>query len=223
MASVLDYLPVLLRGAWVTVQITALATLLWVPAAVLAGLMRLSKRRIVRVIAGIYIEFFRGVSTLVLLFWLFFALPLLGLPLSPLVAGVLGLGLSLGAYGAEVVREAVRAVPKGQTEATIALNMKPFQRMTRVILPQAAVAMLPPFGNLMIELLKGTSLVSLITLADLTFQAQLLRSSTGESAQLFLLILIMYFVMAYAITLVMRALERRVSSGLDIGYRGRAS
>lgn len=223
MASVLDFLPALMRGAWVTVQITAFATLLWVPMAVLAGLSRLSQRRSLRVLAGTYIEIFRGTSALVQLFWLFFALPLLGIRLTPLTAGVLALGLNIGAYGAEVVRKAVLAVPKGQKEAAIALNMTPLQRMSRIVFPQAVVAMLPPFGNLMIELLKSTALVSLITLSDLTFQAQLLRSATGQTALIFSLILVMYFVMAYAITLVVRAIERRVSLGLDIGFTGKVS
>jgi polar amino acid transport system permease protein len=222
-ASVLDYLPALMKGAWVTVQVTAFATLLWVPMAVLAGLSRLSRRKSLRAIAGTYIEIFRGTSALVQLFWLFFALPLLGIRLTPLTAGVLALGLNIGAYGAEVVRKAVLAVPKGQKEAAIALNMTPLQRMVRVVFPQALVAMLPPFGNLMIELLKSTALVSLITLSDLTFQAQLLRSATGQTAAIFSLILVIYFVMAYAITLIVRAIERRVSFGMDVGFRGKAS
>lgn len=223
MASVLDYLPALMKGAWVTVQVTAFATLLWVPMAVLAGLSRLSRHKSLRAIAGTYVEIFRGTSALVQLFWLFFALPLLGIRLTPLTAGVLALGLNIGAYGAEVVRKAVLAVPKGQKEAAIALNMTPLQRMSRVILPQAVVAMLPPFGNLMIELLKSTALVSLITLSDLTFQGQLLRSATGQTATIFSLILVIYFVMAYAITLVVRVIERRVSLGMDVGFRGKAS
>ncbi len=223
MASVLDYLPALMKGAWVTVQVTAFATLLWVPMAVLAGLSRLSRRKSLRAIAGTYIEIFRGTSALVQLFWLFFALPLLGIRLTPLTAGVLALGLNIGAYGAEVVRKAVLAVPKGQKEAAIALNMTPLQRMSRVIFPQAVVAMLPPFGNLMIELLKSTALVSLITLSDLTFQGQLLRAATGQTAAIFSLILVIYFVMAYAITLIVRAIERRVSFGMDVGFRGKAS
>lgn len=206
-----------------TVEITAFATLLWVPMAFLAGLSRLSRRKALRALAGTYVEVFRGTSALVQLFWLFFALPLLGIRFTPLTAGVLALGLNIGAYGSEVVRKAVLAVPKGQKEAAIALNMTPLQRMSRVILPQAVVAMLPPFGNLMIELLKSTALVSLITLTDLTFQAQLLRSATGQTALIFSLVLVIYFVMAYAITLVVRAIERRFSLGLDVGFTGKVS
>jgi polar amino acid transport system permease protein len=176
----------------------------------------------VRLLAGAYIEFFRGTSVLVQMFWIFFALPAFGVSMSALTAGVLALGLNVGAYGAEVVRGAVKAVPAGQVEAAIALNMRPMLRMRRVILPQAIVAMLPPMGNLMIELLKGTALVSLITLSDLTFQAQVLRSRTGDTLTIFVLVLIFYFLMAGVITVLVRLLERRVTRGLDVGRRWRA-
>jgi polar amino acid transport system permease protein len=172
-------------------------------------------------LSSVYIEFFRGTSVLVQMFWIFFALPAFGVSLSPFVAGVVALGLNVGAYGGELVRGAVQAVPRGQVEAAIALNMRPSLRMRRVILPQAVVALLPPMGNLMIELLKGTSLVSLITLNELTFQAQILRSRTGATLTIFVLVLIMYFLMSQVIHLVVWALERRVSRGLDVGRQRR--
>lgn len=209
--DILDHLPRLLDGAWVTVQVTALSAALGTGVAFTMGLGRLSKRRPVRWLAGAYIEFFRGTSALVQLFWLFFALPLFGVRLEPLTAGVLALGLNIGAYGAEVVRGAVKAVPRGQTEAAIALNMTTYHRLRYVVVPQAVVAMLPPFGNLLIELLKATALVSLITLSDLTFEGQILRASTGETANIFALVLVLYFLMAGVITLAIRGLERRIA------------
>jgi polar amino acid transport system permease protein len=208
-----ELLPLLLRGAVVTVQVTVLAALLSIAVALAAGLGRLSSNRAARWASGIYIEIFRGTSGLVQMFWLFFALPMFGISFTPISAGVLALGLNVGSYGAEVVRGAVQAVPRGQTEAAIALNMTPRQRLRRVILPQAVPAMLPPFGNLMIELLKGTALVSLITISDLTFRAQQLRALTGRTTQIFTVVLVMYFVMAYAITLAVRWLERRAAIG----------
>jgi polar amino acid transport system permease protein len=207
----------LLDGAAVTVEITALAIVVAAAIAFPVGIARLSRHRPVRLLAGVYVEVFRGTSVLVQMFWFFFALPAFGIRLTPIAAGVLALGLNVGAYGAEIVRGAVKAVPRGQIEAAIALNMRPLVRMRRVVLPQALVAALPPFGNLMIELLKGTALVSLITLSDLTFQAQVLRSSTGRTLAIFSLTLLFYFVMAMAITAVVRLLERRVSRGLDVG------
>jgi polar amino acid transport system permease protein len=214
MTSIFDLLPSLLRGAGVTVEITVWAAILAFFIAFLAGFGRLTNYLPIRVFTGVYVEVFRGTSLLVQLFWLFFALPLFGIMLPPMIAGVLALGLNYGAYGSEIVRSSIVAIPKGQTEASIALNMTPFQRMRRVILPQAFVIMLPAFGNLLIELLKGTALVSLITLNDLTFQAVMLRTyDVSHTTEIFSLLLVIYFILAYPLTMGVRWLERRASVG----------
>ncbi|HSK38144.1 MAG TPA: ectoine/hydroxyectoine ABC transporter permease subunit EhuC [Arenibaculum sp.] len=212
----LDLLPPRLEGAWLTVRITAAGALLAFALALAAGLARLSPWRPVRALASVYIEVFRGTSLLVQLFWLFFVLPLppFRVELAPFTVAVLGLGLNIGAYGAEVVRAAIQAVPRSQTEASIALNMSPALRMRRIILPQAALAMLPPWGNLLIELLKGTALVSLITLGDLTFRANQLNATTFRTVEIFTLVLIIYFVLAQVIALGIRLTERRLSRGI---------
>jgi polar amino acid transport system permease protein len=215
-STVLDFLPSLLEGAVVTLKITAGAALLGLVTAFVAGLAGLSPRRLVRGTARVYVEVLRGTSALVQLFWVFFVLPEWGIRLDPMTAGILALGLNIGAYGSEVVRGSVKAVPRAQYEATVSLNMSPYARMRRVILPQAVVTMLPPFGNLLIELLKGTSLVSLITLQDLTFKAQILRASTGRTATIFLMVLVMYFLMAGVITLGMKVLERRAAASIGL-------
>ena len=214
-----DIVERLLPGALLTAELTVVGSLLEALQAVTSGLALPARATPVRAAARVYVEFFRGTSMLVQLFWLFFALPAFGVQFTPLQAGILALGLNIGAYGAEVVRGAVNAVPKGQTEAAVALNMSPALRMRRIILPQAVVAMLPPFGNLLIELLKSTALVSLVTLSDLTFRAQLVRSLTGETLEIFSVVLVMYFAMGYVITLGIRGLERRVSRGQDVGRR----
>ncbi|MGD8743941.1 MAG: ectoine/hydroxyectoine ABC transporter permease subunit EhuC, partial [Granulosicoccaceae bacterium] len=182
-----------------------------------AGLARLSHRPWLSIPALAYIDLFRGTSALVQLFWAYFALPLLGIELDAMTVGILVLGLNIGAYGAEVVRGAIEAVPADQHEAAIALNFTEHQAMWRIILPQALLAMLPPFGNLLIELLKSTALVSLITLGDLTFQGQLLRSATLRSAEIFTLILILYFLVAQCISYGVRWLEKRLATGRDYG------
>jgi len=210
------YLSMILDGAWVTVELTVLGCALAIVVAFAAGLGRLANSMIVRAVATAYIEFFRGTSIFVQLFWAYFVLPLFGLPLGPLQVGVLALGLNVGAYGAEVVRGAIKAVPRDQYEAGIALNLSPWQRLRHVILPQAFVIMLPTFGNNAIELLKGTAIVSLISLPDMTFQAQLVRAQTGNTLVPFLTILILYFILATIITVFMRGLERRLSRGLDV-------
>ncbi|RNB77590.1 ectoine/hydroxyectoine ABC transporter permease subunit EhuC [Brevibacillus panacihumi] len=209
-----DLLPLLYQGAVTTLKVTVLSMGVAFLLSFVAGFARLSRRKSIRLVSSVYVEVFRGTSLIVQLFWLFYALPLLGIELTALAAGVAALGLNYGAYGSEVVRSAILAVPKGQTEAAIALNMSPMLRMRRVILPQAMVIMLPSFSNLAIELLKGTSLVSLITMADLTYQGMILRTfDASRTFEIFGLILLLYFVMAYPLTLMMRWLERRLSAG----------
>ena len=205
----------LLDGLWVTIQVTIGAGVVATVLAFLAGLSRLSRSSALRVAALCYIEFFRGTSALVQLFWLFFALPFFGITLSPMTAGIAGLGLCVGAYGAEIVRSSVLAVPRGQAEAAVALNLTAYQTTRYVILPQAVRMMIPPFGNLFIELLKITSLVSLITLQDLTFQATSINAVTLKTVQIFSTVLALYFVLSLMITGVMRILERRFGRGFQ--------
>ncbi|MGG1514572.1 ectoine/hydroxyectoine ABC transporter permease subunit EhuC [Paenibacillus oryzisoli] len=209
------YLPLLLKGAMVTLEITLFAIVLSAIISFAVGLLRLSKRKYVRLIATIYVEVFRGTSLLVQLFWLYFALPmLLNIQITAMVVAVLALGLNYGAYGSEVVRSSILAVPKGQYEAATALNMGTKLSMMRIVLPQAIPIMLPSFGNLQIELLKGTSLVYLITLTDLTYQGMVLRTfDSSKTAEIFLMMLILYFLLSYSLTLLLRVLERRSARG----------
>jgi len=210
------YLSLILDGAITTVWLTLAGCALALVAAFVAGLGRLSRYFVVRALATLYIEFFRGTSIFVQLFWAFFVLPLLGVPLTPVQAGILALGLNVGAYGAEVVRGAILAIPSEQREAGTALNLKNWQSMRYVILPQALVLMLPTFGNNAIELLKGTAVVSLISISDMTFQAQVVRAQTGNTAMPFLTILVLYFLIATVLSYSIRSLERRMSAGLDV-------
>lgn len=213
------YFLLILQGAWVTVEITIAGSLIALPAALLAGLGRLSRVAPIRWISTAYIEFFRGTSVIVQLFWVYFALPLLGVRLSPFQAGSLAIGLNVGAYAAEVVRAAVRAVPKDQLEAAVALNLSRSQSLRHIVLPQAFVIMLPALGNAGIELLKATSVVSLISLADMTFNAQIVRMQTGQTAGPYLSILVMYFILASVIAWGTGSLERHVNLGLDRSWK----
>ena len=205
-----ELVPPLLEGLAVTLEIMAGAVVRAVPLALAAGVGRLSTVRPVRWLASIYVEVFRGTSALVQLFWFYFVLPLFGVQLPAMLVGIVVLALNAGAYGAEVVRGAIRAVPPGQREAGVALNLTPGQIMRRIVVPQAIPAMLPPAGNLLIELLKNTALVSLITITDLTFRGQLLRSETLRTTEIFTLMLLLYFAVALLITAGVRLLERRV-------------
>src|ERR1044072_770776 len=207
----------LLQGAWLTVQITAFACLLAVTMATIAALLRLYGAAPLRWLSVTYVEFFRGTSALVQLFWLFFVLPGFGISMEPFTVAVLGLGLNVGAYGAEVVRGALQGIQRGQWEATAALNMTRWQALRRIILPQAFVAMIPPWGNLFIELLKSTALVSLITMSDLTFKAKTLNDFSLKTVPIFTLALLIYLALSLCITIVMRRLEQASLRGMVRG------
>jgi polar amino acid transport system permease protein len=211
------FLPGLLEGALLTAKITVLGCLLAVAMATLAALGKLYGPSPLRWLANLYIEIFRGTSALVQLFWLFFVLPQFGISLEPFTVAVLGLGLNVGAYGAECVRGAIQSVARGQWEAATALNMTRSQMLRRIILPQAFIAMIPPWGNLFIELLKSTALVSLITLSDLAFKAQQMNQTTMKTIPIFTLVLLIYLAMSLVITIGMRYLEGRLSKGLARG------
>lgn len=211
----LAYIPLMLQGAVVTIELTVLSCAFALLIAFPAGLGRLSRYRAIRVLATAYIEFFRGTSVFVQLFWAYFVLPLFGISLTPMQAGVLALSLNLGAYGAEVVRGAIQSIGRDQVEACRALNLTRWQALRHVIVPQAFVLMLPVFGNNAIELLKGTAVVSLISLADLTFQAQVVRAQTGNTLMPFMFILLVYFCISSLISFSVRRLERRLAHGSE--------
>lgn len=196
-------------GVGVTVSLTlagcALATLL----ALAAGAARLSRLRLVRWTAATYIEIARGSSAYVQLFWLFFVLPLFGLRLTAFQAGALTLGLVSGAYGAEIVRGALQTVARGQIEAAIALNLSPWKRFWRIVLPQAFLATLPSMSNLYVQTLKATALASLVGLQDMTYIAQTLRAAMrGHSLEIYAVLLVFYLLLALAIVAAMRLLEQ---------------
>ncbi|UYQ62282.1 ectoine/hydroxyectoine ABC transporter permease subunit EhuC [Streptomyces peucetius] len=204
-----------LPGIWITIQLLVYSSALAAVVAFAVGMARTHHSRVVRFLAAFYTEIFRGTSALVLMFWLFFVLPLLlGWQLVPMYAAVLALGLSYGAYGAEIVRGALNSVSPAQREAGIALSFSPAQRMRLILLPQAVPEMMPSFCNLLIELLKGTALVSLLGVGDVSFAANLVRLATQESAQIYTISLLIYFVIALVLTRSMKALERKTKQNI---------
>lgn len=203
-----------LDGLQITLIATVLGALLMFVISVVLGLMARSRRLLVRGVARTIIEFFRGTSLLVQLWWFFYALPLMGFILDPLFCGVLALGLNYGAYGAEVVRGSINAVPRPQWEASIALSLSPWVRMRRVIWPQAVALMIPSFNNLFIQLLKSTPLLFTITLTDLMFVGDALRQAGTNEGIIYGFLLVVYFVLTYAFTLVFSAAEVRANKRL---------
>jgi polar amino acid transport system permease protein len=205
------------EGLSTTVIATVGGIALTVVLSVVAGLGMLSPVAVVRGISRTYVEFFRGTSEIVQLFWIFFALPALtGFQIVPLAAAILVLALNHGAYGGEIVRGAVQSVPKAQYEGALALSLSPRDRMLRVILPQAVVEMIPPFNNLFIQLLKSTSLLALVVVTEITYIANSLRSALPVSEQLtiYAVLLLMYLALSLLITAGMRWLERRAAARL---------
>lgn len=200
-----EFLPPLLEAAQVTVALTLGGAAISAPLALAAGMARGSGRRALAWPAAVYVEFFRGTSLLVQLFWLYFVAPAFGLTLPAMTVGILAIGLNYGAYGAEVVRGAVAAVPRAQVEAGAALGLRPAAVFLRIVAPQAAAIMLRPWGNLWIQMLKATSLVSLIALNEVTFTAYQLNQLTLRTAEIFGLVLLIYFALA---SLIAAAVDR---------------
>lgn len=212
--TLLEWVPNLLRGLQLTLLVTILGTLLMFVLSMVLGLMARSERLPVRGLARTVIEFFRGTSLVVQLFWLFYALPLLGISFDPLAVGVLALGLNYGAYGAEVVRGSINAVPRAQWEAAVALNLSPRRRMSHVIWPQAVALAIPSFNNLFIQLLKSTPLLYTITLLDLMSYGEAFRLNGGDVTAIYAALMLIYLVMTYAFTALFSVAEIRANKRL---------
>lgn len=198
----------LLQGLEMTVELTLLSSAVGALFAFVFGIGKTSRLWPVKLFSIAYVEIFRGTSLIVQLFWLYYALPLLGISLNPFIAGTAALGLNIGAYGAEVVRGALLAVPKGQGEASLALGFSPMQRLTRIMLPQAVPEMLPTFTNLAIQNLKDSAIVSLISLSDLSYYANNLQNLTFQTVRIYTVTLFMYFALALVVSWALGVLER---------------
>ena len=212
------FLPAMLRGAIVTLQVSVLSALLFFVMSFIAGIAKDSPIAPVRWSAIVYIEVFRGTSLLVQLFWLYFVLPEFGVVLSPMTAGVLGVGLNFGAYGAEVVRGSMAAVPRGQLEASTALNLPEWKRLVRIVIPQAVIVMTPAMTNLTIELIKATALVSAVTLVDITYAAVQQNQLHYRTLEIFAITVMLYYCFAQFVRFGGSALEHRFSRHLRRGH-----
>lgn len=219
MHALWEYRYDLLSGFGWTVKLTALSAALAFVMAIVAGLARSSGIRVLSVPAAIYVEVFRGTSALAQLFWFFYVLPFFGVQLTSTQCAVVGLGLCFGAYGAEVVRASIKAVPTAQLEAAKALNFGWFTTMRIVVLPEALIMMMPLFSNLLIELIKATSLVSLITIPDLAFRAKSIIDKTYQAETVLFFTMLVYLVMSLSASAGMRRLETALSRGRTAGGR----
>ena len=207
-------LPQLLRGALVTVEVTAVSLLVGCLLGLLIGIGRLNaRRRIVYGLCTAYVAAIRGTPLLVQLFIWFFGLPQFGIVLPAFACGMVGLGIYSAAYVSEIVRGAIQSVDRGQMEAARSIGLSSGQAMRSVILPQAIVRMIPPLGNEFIALIKNSALVSLLTIHDLMHEGQKIISVSYRSLEVYLAIAVIYFILTGLTTLALGRLELRLRAG----------
>ena len=204
-----EYLPILLQGAKLTILVTLGSLALSTVLGLVWALMRVSGNKILSKISGGVINLLRGIPIIVLLFYIYFVMPDMGVSLTAVQAAIIGLGVAYSAYQAENFRAGIQANDRGQIEAAMAMGMSWSMTMRRVVLPQAVKIVLPPYGNIMIMMLKDSSQASTITVAELALQGKLIAVSTFKNATVFSLVALMYLVMCVPLILLVRHLEKR--------------
>ncbi|MGI6091551.1 MAG: amino acid ABC transporter permease [Veillonellaceae bacterium] len=203
-------LPLLLMGAGITIQITAISVGIGLLIGMFIGIARLSSNIIIKSIAAIYVDFIRGTPLLVQIFIIYFALPLIsGQRIDPFIAAITACGINSGAYVAEIFRAGIQSIDKGQMEAGRSLGMSWLQTMRFIILPQAFKRIIPPLGNEFIAMLKDSSLVSVIGFEELTRRGQLIIARTYGSFEIWMTVAVIYLVMTLTISRLVAYLERR--------------
>ncbi len=203
------FMPILLEGLRLTIVVTLGSLVLSTLLGLVWALMRVSGLRALVWIAKSIVNVIRGIPILVLLFYIYFVMPELGITLSAVQAGILGLGIAYSAYQAENFRAGIEAIDHGQIEAAQSLGMGWAMMMRRVVLPQAVRIVLPPYGNTMVMMLKDSSQASTITVAELTLKGQMLAASTFKNSTVFTLVALLYLVMSVPLILLVGWLERR--------------
>jgi polar amino acid transport system permease protein len=204
-----EFMPILLQGAWLTILVTLGSLLLSTVLGLVWAVMRVSGIPLLANVSAAIINVLRGIPIIVILFFLYFVMPDVGISLSALQAGIIGLGIAYSAYQAENFRAGIEAVDAGQVEAARAMGMGWGLMMRRVVLPQAIKIVLPPYGNIMIMMLKDSSQASTITVAELALQGKMIATSTFQNATVFTLVALIYLVMCVPLILLVRHLEKR--------------
>ena len=214
------FMPALLQGAGITISVSLLSFALALVLGLLLGLGRISRVGPVRVMSACYIQFIRGTPLLLQLFFIYYVLPYAGVLLSPFLSGVIGLSINYAAYMAEVFRAGIQAIPKGQWEASAALGMSRKLLMRRIIVPQAIRIIIPPLGNFFVSIFKDSALVSVITLRDLTFTAEILAAATFKHFEIFAMVAAIYLAISYPTAKLVEWVERRLEIALGSPRRG---
>ncbi len=202
--------PLLLAGAAITIEISALSVFLGLIIGCFVGIARLGSLRLLRLLANFYVDFIRGTPLLVQIFLVYFALPgIIGQRVDPFFAAISACSINSGAYIAEIFRAGIQSIDKGQMEAGRSLGMTWTQTMRYIIVPQAFKRIIPPLGNEFIAMLKDSSLVSVIGFEELTRRGQLIIARTYASFEIWLAVAVIYLVMTFAVARLVAALERR--------------
>jgi His/Glu/Gln/Arg/opine family amino acid ABC transporter permease subunit len=204
-----SYLPLLIKGLLVTVEVSAITLVLATIAGTFMAMARLSHRKPLRIVSGIYVWIMRGTPLLLVLFFIYYAAPNVGVRLPAFAAAIIGMTLNSTAYKTEIIRSGIEAIPRTQTEAALAAGMSHAQTMRRIILPQAVRIVIPPYINNAILLVKNSALVSVITVPDLMLNSQQIVSSTYRAVEVLSAAGLMYLLVTSALMLVQRYSERR--------------
>jgi polar amino acid transport system permease protein len=208
--NAIEFLPILLKGAVVTIEITFCSFILSTLLGLLLALMRVSSNKVASHAASTFINVIRGLPIIVQLFYIYFVLPDLGVRLSAFQAGFIGLGIAYSVYQAENFRAGIQAIDHGQIEAAQSIGMRGALIMRRVVLPQAFKISLPSYGNTLVMMLKDSSLASTITVAEMTRAGQLIASSTFQNMTVFTLVALLYLGLSLPLVYGLRRLERRL-------------
>ncbi|MCM3748359.1 amino acid ABC transporter permease [Paenibacillus pasadenensis] len=205
-----EYSSYFLDGAWMTLKLSVFGVLFGTLFGILFALMRLSRIWIVKFIASAYIEIIRGTPMLVQILIIHYGLTNFGINLPAFMSGVVALTINSAAYMAEVFRAGIQAIDKGQTEAARSLGMSRGMAMRLIVLPQAFRNMLPAIGNELIVIIKDSSLVSVIGIAELLYNSRAVQSVTYLPMEPLLVAAAVYFVMTFTLSQLLNLLERRL-------------
>ncbi len=209
-ATIFEHMPFLLDGLWITITVSVLAMVFGSVIGLVIALIRMSPFGPIRFLAGFYIDFFRTTPLLVQLMWFFFALPILtGLSLTAYVASIVSLSLYASAYLAEIFRAGILSIASGQRHAGLALGMTQPQLLWRIVLPQAITRMLPPIGSQSITIVKDSALLSLITLAELFWQATALGAFTQSVLESLTVVAFMYMALTIPLAFLVNHLHEK--------------
>ncbi|PDT34913.1 amino acid ABC transporter permease [Rhizobium sp. M10] len=207
----------LLLGLWMTIKLTIICIVLGCSLGFLVGLARTSRNIVLRAVAGVYVEFFRGTPVLIQLFWIFFCLPLiLGVELSNLTSGVIALTLYMGAITSETFRASLKSIGREQLDACVALGLPQRVQVVNVVLPQAVLRAIPTLLSNCVSLFKESALVSAVGMADLMFVGQNISNNTARPVEVLTVVALIYFVIAFPLTRAVSLIEGRILKKLAI-------